>query len=81
MDKKIFDLIISTPFFAQCIKLCWKMVVQDPPMVLYESLLKDKDQDVFENYNKGSQVVCTVWPALYVHKDGTLLVKGIVKLK
>ncbi|CAC5361573.1 unnamed protein product [Mytilus coruscus] len=84
MDKEIFEMIMSTPFFAKCIKLCWEMVVQDPPMVLHESLLKDKtfDREVFKEYNMhGSKVVCMVWPALYVHKNGTLLMKGVVKVK
>ncbi|XP_063416074.1 centrosome-associated protein CEP250-like [Mytilus trossulus] len=84
MEKKILELIMSTSFFTKCFKLCWKMVVQDPPMFLDEGPQKDKafDKNVFREYtNSGTKVVFTVWPALYLHKNGALLVKGVVKVK
>ncbi|CAC5407312.1 unnamed protein product [Mytilus coruscus] len=84
MDKKILETIMSTSFFTKCFKLCWKMVVQDPPMFLDEGPQKDKafDKNVFREYtSSGTKVVFTVWPALYLHKNGALLVKGVVKVK
>ncbi|CAC5407311.1 unnamed protein product [Mytilus coruscus] len=84
MDKKILEVIKSTLFFTKCFKLCWKMVVQDPPMFLDEGPQKEKafDKNVFREYTSSrTKVVFMVWPALYLHKNGALLVKGVVKVK
>ncbi|VDI77077.1 Hypothetical predicted protein [Mytilus galloprovincialis] len=80
MDKKIFETIMSTSFFNKCFKLCWKMVIPDPPMFLV--IRPQKDKNVFREYtSSGTKVVFTVWPALYLHKNGALLVISVVKVK
>lgn len=67
-------------FVYQTVELIWRMVIQDPPMVLYWLEPKQTvEKHYFKFYKEtGSLVRQTVWPAVF-HKDGgALLSKGLV---
>jgi hypothetical protein len=60
------------------------MIVQNPRMILVEGPSRGNtyDRTIFREFaSSGSKVVFTVWPALYLHEDGPLLVKGVVKVE
>lgn len=79
----MYDFVKGTPFFDKCVKLCWKMILQDPPMTLEVAKKGDTiDKNVYREYtSSGKTVVFSVWPALLLHENGPLLIKGVVKVK
>lgn len=85
LDQAIFKKVIwNSEYFAKCLKICWKMITQEPPMVLEEGPEPGKtyDRNVFREYTQsGTTVEFTIWPALRLHKDGPILSKGVLKLK
>ena len=83
-SSKLYKMILQTKFFEKCFTLCWKMIVQNPRMILVEgpSRRKTYDHNILREFTRnGSKVVFTVWSALYLHEDGLLLVKGVVKVE
>lgn len=67
-------------FIDSCIKFCYLAAVQDPPMYLSFETRKDFDRQVFKEYTaSGSKVKFLVWPALFLHRSGPLLSKGVVQ--
>lgn len=83
-DKAVIEKIVQTSFFKSCVNICWKMVIQDPPMFLHPGVKKGGtfDKSVYREYtSSGQKVVFTVWPALYLHEGGPLLQKGVVKVE
>jgi hypothetical protein len=84
MNSNLYKMIIQNKFFEKCFTMCWKMIVQNPRMILVEGPSRGNtyDRTVFREFtSSGSKVVFTVWPALYLHEDGPLLVKGVVKVE
>ncbi|CAG2254449.1 unnamed protein product [Mytilus edulis] len=80
-ENLILDLL-KTPFFERCIKLCWFIALQDPMMHLEEDLSSGAafDKNVFKEFvQSGNCVDYVVWPALFLHKNGPLLYKGVVQ--
>ncbi|XP_063424585.1 uncharacterized protein LOC134708181 [Mytilus trossulus] len=78
----VIELLMKTPFFEKCINLCWCMVIQDPIMYLDEDITQGTsiDKNTYKEFVKsGNKVNYVVWPALFLHKDGPLLYKGIVQ--
>lgn len=78
----VIELLMKTPFFEKCINLCWCMVIQDPIMYLDEDIKQGTpiDKNTYKEFVKsGNKVKYVVWPALFLHKDGPLLYKGIVQ--
>lgn len=58
------------------------MAIQDPLMYLAEHLPPDSkfDKNEYKEFVKsGDKVKFMVWPALYLHKNGPLLHKGVVQ--
>ena len=83
-SSKLYKMIIQNKFFEKCFTLCWKMIVQNPRMILVEGPSRGNtyDRTVFREFtSSGSKVFFTVWPALYLHEDGPLLIKGVVKVE
>ena len=81
-NKELMVSLMQTDFFKKCVFLCWSMTLQDPVMYL------DKDINPGSKYDKntykefvqsGDTVRYVVWPALFLHKDGPLLYKGVVQ--
>ena len=58
------------------------MRVQDPPMTLEWTVPSDSkfNTDVYRGYTKnGEQVEYVVWPAIYLHEDGPVVMKGVAQ--
>jgi hypothetical protein len=70
-------------FVKECIKICWLMNAQDPPVVLDTSNVTGNfDDNRFRTYTKsGKTVDYVVWPPLLLHNDGPLLCKGVAQGK
>lgn len=68
-------------YIQKCVQCCWFMCVQDPAMQLTVWTIGTKmDGYNMKSFTKNGQYVdFSVWPALYLHKDGPLLSKGIVQ--
>ncbi|XP_061163722.1 uncharacterized protein LOC133172903 [Saccostrea echinata] len=69
------------PYIQKCVQYCWFMCVQDPNMhvVVWTSGTKFDNNEMKSFTKIGQYVDFTVWPALYLHKDGPLLSKAIVQ--
>ncbi|XP_069131552.1 uncharacterized protein [Argopecten irradians] len=81
-EVRISSLRFTSKFAKTCVNLCWYMRIQNPPMHI-DTEIKEGDQinkDFYKNYTqKGERVGFLVWPALFLHKGGPLLCKGIVQ--
>lgn len=75
--------LISSPFYKTCVELCWYMVIQDPVMCLDDDIEQGTlmDKNNYKEFTKsGDKVMFVVWPALYLHKDGPVLYKGVAQV-
>ncbi|VDI74532.1 Hypothetical predicted protein, partial [Mytilus galloprovincialis] len=78
----VMQLLLTSEFFEKCVHLCWSMVIQDPKMYLDEDLTPNTpfDKNTYKEFvRSGDRVAYVVWPALFLHKDGPLLFKGVVQ--
>lgn len=69
-------------FIKRCSQLCWMMAIQDPPMYLDFGPEKGSviDKNVFRLYTKsGENVDFLVWPAVFLHKNGPIVQKGVLQ--
>lgn len=70
-------------YIDACIECLWLMSVQDPPMHI--TCLRKGDNYEPAHYGmfltRGKAVEYTVWPAVFLYKNGPLVSKGYVKLK
>ena len=72
------------PYVKKCIRLCWLMVAQDPPVYIKPSEEPDSkfDKDYYREFLCSGQVLdYVVWPALLLHENGHLLQKGVAQPK
>ncbi|XP_045211906.2 uncharacterized protein LOC123563265 isoform X2 [Mercenaria mercenaria] len=66
-------------FVQECLKLCWLMVIQDPPMSIITKP-DAKGNDNFKAYKtRGKHLAFVVWPALLLEEGGPLIMKGIAE--
>ena len=82
MNTALVNKITASEFGQQCVNICWFMVVQDPQMYIDGDLKPgiQFDKEVYKEYTRsGKRVAFIVWPALYLHKDGPLLTKGVAQ--
>ena len=83
-QKRAKEYSLCQPFIEKCVKLCWLMVIQDPPLALDQSTKqKDTFQEArFRHFTKsGTKIDFVVWPPLLLHDGGPLLQKGIAQPK
>ncbi|KAL3879334.1 hypothetical protein ACJMK2_031634 [Sinanodonta woodiana] len=85
-DISIEDWPNTSKYLARCIDLCWKMGVQEKPMYLDACDEKSDCCEKIFNHDKyraymqsGKRVEFVVWPALFLHEGGAMLVKGIAQ--
>ncbi|XP_063413945.1 uncharacterized protein LOC134696206 isoform X2 [Mytilus trossulus] len=74
--------LIKTTFFNKCVHLCWFMCIQEPMMFLHQKLLPGEtfNKNEYKEFVKsGNKVGYIVWPALFLHENGSLLYKGVVQ--
>ncbi|XP_045187362.1 uncharacterized protein LOC123545122 [Mercenaria mercenaria] len=68
-------------YARKAVELTWWMCVQDPPVYMCPTT-DNFDQNMYKAYTKsGSNPEFFVWPALRLHKDGVVLLKGVVQFK
>ena len=82
INMPLVSQITASEFGQQCVAICWFMVVQDPEMYIDGDLQPgiQLDREVYREYTRsGKSVAFSVWPALYLHKDGPLLRKGVAQ--
>ena len=65
-------------YVRQCIDLVWYMCIQQPPMEIMWAKPGEKfNREVFRfSGKKGKKFKMTVWPAVFLHKDGPLVAPG-----
>ncbi|XP_060566871.1 uncharacterized protein LOC132725705 [Ruditapes philippinarum] len=72
-------------FLNKSIGLCWRMAVQDPPVVVDVNIDRSDelhDSTLYKPYTKsGIYIDYIVWPVLYLHENGNILFKGIAQCK
>ena len=59
------------------------MVIQDPMMYLDEEVERDSkyDKNTYKEFvHSGDTVKYVVWPALFLHKHGPLMHKGVAQV-
>ncbi|CAC5420928.1 unnamed protein product [Mytilus coruscus] len=81
-NENVMLMFTKSMFFEKCVYLCWCMVIQDPVMYLDDDpvLYTQIDKNTYEEFAKsGDSVAYVVWPALFLHKGGPLLYKGVVQ--
>lgn len=68
-------------YIDRCVEVTWLMSVQNPPMHLEFCDPGERVPRIFKPFTKnGNYVQNCVWPALFLHKNGQLMEKGIAHL-
>ncbi|XP_052794066.1 uncharacterized protein LOC128227495 [Mya arenaria] len=68
-------------FIDRCIDVCWLMATQNAPMHLEFCRPGDRPSSYFRPLTRmGNSVQNCVWPALFLHKGGKLMEKGVAHL-
>ncbi|XP_063416155.1 uncharacterized protein LOC134697800 [Mytilus trossulus] len=81
-NGNVMQILMESTFFEKCVYLCWCMVIQDPVMYLDDDPIPCTpiDKNTYKEFVKsGDSVAYVVWPALFLHKGGPLLYKGVVQ--
>ncbi|XP_045206821.2 uncharacterized protein LOC123559064 [Mercenaria mercenaria] len=70
-------------FVTKSLELCWLMAIQDPPVFVdinIERHGEKMDTDLRKPYTtSGKYIEFIVWPTLYLHKGGNVLLKGVAQ--
>ncbi|XP_052796656.1 myosin-11-like isoform X1 [Mya arenaria] len=70
-------------YVERCVKICWLMVVQDPPLYIDSNVNTGGERfqtNVYKAYMVNGQYVdFVVWPVLYLHEKGNILCKGVAQ--
>lgn len=75
------DAQVVTKYVNECVKICWLMLVQDPPMAMVFQPVGNAN-DRFKPYKKrGDEVDFLVWPAVLLEEEGALLMKGVAEYR
>ncbi|XP_045211914.1 uncharacterized protein LOC123563269 [Mercenaria mercenaria] len=73
------DDLTVIQFTQECLKLCWLMVIQDPPMSMVLKHTENAHDDFKAYKHRGKHVSFVVWPALLLEEGGSLISKGIAE--
>jgi len=66
----------------KAVELCWYMNVQDVPVYMVPNNPQEFNPALYRAYTKsGKQLDYYVFPALKLHKEGGVLMKGVVQYK
>lgn len=81
-----FDCIATLkPFIELCLFVGWMMVIQSPPMCLYEAQVQPEtrfDKNMFKEYTTtGPLIDYIVWPAMLLYENGPVVIKGVAQGK
>ncbi|WAQ99469.1 hypothetical protein MAR_023842 [Mya arenaria] len=81
-DKECIESL--KPFIKKSLFICWMMVVQTPPMVFDSTTKPDSrfDSLLYRQYTaSGDTIEYVVWPAMFLHEKGPLVLKGVAQPK
>ncbi|XP_052796044.1 uncharacterized protein LOC128228650 isoform X2 [Mya arenaria] len=81
-DKECIESL--KPFIKKSLFICWMMVVQTPPMVFDSTTEPDSrfDSLLYRQYTaSGDTIEYVVWPAMFLHEKGSLVLKGVAQPK
>lgn len=73
-----------TKYLQKCVEVTWFMNVQDPPMGLLWPNTNENEISLncFRHFTKfGNKLEHEVWPALLLHDQGPVIVKGVAQLR
>ena len=85
LENKLKAKLLAEPvskdveaYVRQCIDLIWYMCIQQPPMEIMWAKPGEKfNREVFRfSGKKGKKFKMTVWPAVFLHKEGPLVAPG-----
>lgn len=82
MSMKVKTFAGKVPeFVKECVKVCWMMVIQEPPLVFASVKPGDKfDRTLYSTYQTtGTDIRFVVWPAMLLETGGRILVKGVAE--
>lgn len=69
-------------FTNKCVEITWYMNIQDPPMAFHSVINRGAvlDKNYFRFFSKrGLTIDYVVWPALLLHDDGEVAMKGVAQ--
>ncbi|XP_062592910.1 uncharacterized protein LOC134254402 [Saccostrea cucullata] len=81
-DQMLTGFSKTLQFAEHCLELCWLMQSVQPPVHLDADIPENRrlKTDIFKEYTKkGNKIEYIVWPAMYLHKNGPLLSKGVAQ--
>ncbi|KAK3607097.1 hypothetical protein CHS0354_026304 [Potamilus streckersoni] len=74
------EVDVCSCFIEECIRICWLMCIKDPPMYIYCDKEAVFDHNKYVPYTKtGQEISYVVWPALFLHRNGPLMRKGVAQ--
>ena len=69
-----------TSYIEMCVKVCWLMVIQEPPMYLDQQKPDNFDLTKYTWYTEsGPYVAYIVWPAIFRCENGPMLGRGVAQ--
>ncbi|XP_053400557.1 uncharacterized protein LOC128557315 [Mercenaria mercenaria] len=63
----------------KAVEVAWWMAVQDPPVYMCPTVTTDFDPNLYRAYTQSGKT--PDWPALRLHRQGGVLMKGVVQYK
>lgn len=66
-------------FIKDCLKLCWLMVIQDPPMSLLFRSVGNATMEFKVYKHNGNIPAFIVWPAVLFEEKGAILKEGVAE--
>ncbi|XP_053389736.1 uncharacterized protein LOC128552714 [Mercenaria mercenaria] len=82
--KEWFATSSLDSYSVRCIKICWLMNIQNPPVYMEKEVKPGSEFDTskYKSYTKaGKKLAFVVWPALFLHEGGAILTKGVAQGK
>ncbi|XP_053390704.1 uncharacterized protein LOC128553545 [Mercenaria mercenaria] len=83
IDQQKQETVVS--YIQKCMNICWSMCRHEPPVHIEFMDVGDDipfDTNKFKPYTQsGKRLDYVVWPAVYLHKDGPMLAKGVAQGK
>ncbi|XP_053390700.1 uncharacterized protein LOC128553540 [Mercenaria mercenaria] len=79
IDQQKQGTVVS--YIKKCVNICWSMCRHEPPVYVEFMDVGDDilfDTNKYKPYTKSGKLLdYIVWPAVYLHKDGPILAKGV----
>ncbi|XP_053398943.1 centromere-associated protein E-like isoform X2 [Mercenaria mercenaria] len=83
IDQQKQGTVVS--YIKKCMDICWSMCRHEPPVYVEFIDVGDDipfDTNKYKPYTKSGKLLdYIVWPAVYLHKDGPMLAKGVAQGK